>query len=55
MTGGVSVRDVDVSSPLQSSQQEARDQTLGHKSSSEQPGQSFQDEAWGVHSDFSKT
>ena len=54
MTGGVSVRDVDVSSPPQASQEEARDQTLSHKRSSEQPDESFQDEAWEIRGDFSK-
>ena len=53
MTGGVSVRDVDVSRPSQASQHEARDQTLGHKSSSEQLGESFQDEDWGIGGEFS--
>ena len=39
MTGGVSVRDVDVSSPLHPTQHEARDRTGGYKSNGKQLGE----------------
>lgn len=45
MTGGVSVRDVDVSSPLHLSQHEAREQILGYKSNGKQTGEGFKDKA----------
>ena len=43
MTGGVSVRDVDVSISLHHLQHEARDQTLEHKSNSEQNVEDLRD------------